>query len=298
MPIYLLLPLLAAAMYALASMLIKRAIQEGANAVQVFYLSNFIVSLVFLPLLFFESRPADLLTNLWQPVLVGLAFFLGNLTTFLAIRKGDVSVVTPLMGTKVIFVAVFAVLLINEPPTPSLLLAAGLTTAGIFLMGYSDFRRAAGSTALWSIMITLHSSSLFAIHDVLVSMWAGAFGPLYFMVISVGELSVLSVVMWACQGRPRLQMPKSAARYALTGSLLIGLQAILMGISLVFFNDATGVNIVYASRGLWAIAFVVFLGQWLGNQERKTSGNAFYWRIIGTILVTIAVVLAVIDRSG
>jgi hypothetical protein len=71
-----------------------------------------------------------------------------------------------------------------------------------------------------------------------------------------------------------------------------------MGIALAFFNDPTGVNIIYSTRGMWSLALVWFAGSWFGNPERSSAGpRAMAWRFAGTSLITAAVILAVIARS-
>ncbi|MDF1751340.1 MAG: EamA family transporter [Verrucomicrobiales bacterium] len=292
---YLILPLSAAIIYATASVLLKRALKEGATMDQTFHFTNLCVTLVFLPLIFFEKEVIDW-RMIWQPAIVSGLFFIGNLTTFMAIRKGDVSVVTPLMGTKVVFVGIAVVFLTKTMPSQLIWIAAFLTSVGIFLMGFSEFRKKAGESGLIAIAIVLVSAIFFALQDVFLSYWAGGFGAMTFMVVSMAGLSAFSLIMWVVQGRPTLRMPPSSLKFGLSGGILIGLQALLMGVSLSFFNDATRINVVYASRGLWALAVVAFLGSYLGNDERKNSGKAFRWRIVGSILVTIAVVMAVLDR--
>jgi len=109
-PYYLLLPLAAAVIYSLGSIVVKRALKDGVTMDQSFHLTNFVVGLVFLPLLFFEETVLKWL-EVWRSLIMGSMFFAGNWLTFVAIKRGDVSLVTPIMGTKVVFVAVGVVLL-------------------------------------------------------------------------------------------------------------------------------------------------------------------------------------------
>ena len=41
----------------------------------------------------------------WQPVLVALTFIAGQAFTFVALQRGDVSVATPMLGIKILLVA-------------------------------------------------------------------------------------------------------------------------------------------------------------------------------------------------
>ncbi len=263
---------------------------------QSFHITNWVVALLFLPLFLFENQTVNW-SLIWMPLVMGVIFFFGTWTTFLGIRIGDVSLVTPLMGTKVVFVAIGVVVTMGQMPSNSLWLAAIFTTLGIFLMGWRDFRsKATGMT--FAILITLLSAALFGFSDVLVTWWANDFGPMAFLTMSTLSVALCSFIMWIIQGRPGFSMPAAARKPTVLAGILIGLQAIGMGIALSFFDDATGINVVYASRGLWAIVLIGLFGVWLGNHERHTSGKTFWWRAVGTLFLTAAVIIAVLDRSA
>ena len=63
---------------------------------------------------------------------------------------GDVSVATPILGVKVTFVALLAWAIFHQPLTTAQWIAAALTTTGVFVMGFTDFKpgRRAGLTTL------------------------------------------------------------------------------------------------------------------------------------------------------
>ncbi len=294
LPLYLLIPLGAAIVYALGSILIKRALKEGATMDQTFHITNFMVGLVFLPFLLLETKEIDW-SQVAKPITMGAVFFAGNWLTFVGLKRGDVSLVTPIMGTKVVFVAIGTVVLTGTMPSGPLWFAAFLTALGIFLMGVADLR--GGNKVAFTVAITLTSACMFGICDVLVSWWSAAFGAPTFLAIGSIVVALISLLMWMLQGRPGLRLAKERRSWAWWAAFLIGIQAIAMGVALSYFNDATGVNVVYASRGLWTIVLVVVFGVALGNSEFRDTGKAFLWRVVGTIILTVAIVIAVIDRS-
>ncbi|MEM1440702.1 MAG: DMT family transporter [Verrucomicrobiota bacterium] len=294
MPVYLLLPLAAAIIYALGSILIKRALAEGVTMDQSFHLTNFAVGILFIPLFFFEEKSIEF-SALWKPIVMGGTFFVGTWLTFIGIKRGDVSLVTPLMGTKVVFVALGVVLLTGKVPSFALWVAAFLTAAGILVMGIADMKK--GHHVIFTILITLMSAAVFGLCDVLVSWWSPQFGAPTFLATGSLVVGLLSAILWLCQGRPNLHLPKASGKWAWSGAISVGVQAICMGVALSFFNDATGINVVYASRGLWVIALVVFLGSAFGNREHHETGRAFFWRVGGTVMLTVAIVIAVVDRA-
>ncbi|MGB0152775.1 MAG: EamA family transporter [Verrucomicrobiales bacterium] len=295
MPYYLSLPLAAAVIYSLGSIVIKRALKEGVSMDQSFHLTNLVVGLVFLPLLFFEKTAVNW-SEVWRPLVMGSMFFTGNWLTFVAIKRGDVSLVTPIMGTKVVFVAIGLVILTERSPSSALWLAAIMTPVGIIVMSVADFRH--GHHFLFTILVTLASAAVFGLCDVLVNWWAEDFGTMTFLTVGSIFVSVLSFIMWLLQGRPSMKLEKSQSNWVWGGAGLIGLQAIAIGVALGFFDDATGVNVVYASRGLWVILLVVVFGSKLGNSEHREQGGAFLWRVTGTVILTAAIVIAVIDRAN
>lgn len=294
MPVYLLLPLASAIVYALGSIVIKRALKEGVTMDQSFHLTNFAVGVMFLPLLAFEEAAIDW-TRIWEPLVMGVVFFIATWLTFVGIRRGDVSLVTPIMGTKVVFVAVGVVLLTGQSPSMALWLAAFLTAGGILLMGMNDLRQ--GHHLAFTVAITLGSAAMFGLCDVLVSWWSPRFGAPTFLAIGSLMVALLSLMMWVLQKRPSMRLPMNGRTWAWAGAFFIGLQAIGMGVGLSFFNDATGINVVYASRGLWVIVLVVVFGVFLGNSEHVDTGRGFLWRVGGTVVLTIAIVIAVMDRA-
>ena len=95
-----------------------------------------VMTLVFLPLLVFDHTVADWSYWIW-PLIGGVGFFLGQVFTVLAVRVGDVSVQTPLMGIKVLFVAAFSFMLDPAPIPIEAWLAAGLAAVVVFLISRS-----------------------------------------------------------------------------------------------------------------------------------------------------------------
>ena len=78
-------------------------------------------------------------------MLLGFLFFLSQMLCFLSLKRGDASLMTPIMGSKPVFVAVFVALLNLTPNslTHTTWIAVGLATLSITLIGWpsakSDF---------------------------------------------------------------------------------------------------------------------------------------------------------------
>ncbi len=295
LPWYLLLPLVAAIGYALASLLLKKALTEGAHPMACFHINNWTGLLVFLPLAFFETQPVN-----WQqwyvPVGLGLVFFIGSWFTFIAMQRGDVSLVTPVLGSKVVFVALGASFLIAGSMKPLMWVAAIITTVGIFMMSATDFKTPKGARLAGPVVMALISAALFAFADVFLQKWAPAFGPKTFLALLTCTTGLLSLgAMTLLPRRPPIQWNR-ATQWSIGGSVIIAVQSMILGLALAFFNDAVGVNVVYATRGMWSLVVVALLGPLIGNRERHESGKAYGIRIFAAVLLMAGVICAVIAR--
>lgn len=294
-PWYLLLPLVAAIGYAIASLLLKKALTEGAHPMACFHINNWVSSLAFLPLALFEKGPVA--WPLWLiPVGVGGLFFTGGWFTFIAMQRGDVSLVTPVLGSKVVFVALGSSLFIAGSMKPLMWVAAFITTGGILLMSATDFKTPKGARLAGPVVMALVSAAFFAFADVFVQRWATEFGPMMFLAIMSGTTGTLSVLAMSLLPKAPPIPWNLATKWSLGGSGLIAAQALLLGLAMAHFHDALGVNVVYATRGMWSLAVVALLGPLLGNRERHDSGNAYGIRVVAGVLLMAGVVCAVVAR--
>lgn len=295
MPNYLFLPLIAAVIYAVASMLLKKGLDLGAHPGWAFHINNIAGMLCFLPMMLFQKTPVDW-AHWYHPALTGVMFFVGSWFTFAAMRQGHVSLVTPLLGSKVIFAAIGIVLFIGSGMNAMLWTAAGLTTAGIFLMGVTDMQTPPGKRLAGPVTMALISAMLFAFSDALIQKWAGSFGRQAFLVTQstvCGSLSLVASLF--SPSLPKLNW-NSAAKWAALGSLSIGIQSLFMGSALGLFDDVLRVNIVYATRGMWSLMVVAWLGPLLAVHERKQSGKGYGLRVMAALLLLTAVVFAVVGK--
>ncbi|CAN5267108.1 hypothetical protein BH23VER1_BH23VER1_25540 [soil metagenome] len=307
-PAYLLLPLAAAVLYTVGSIFLKRAFAEGASLRQGFHATNLIVGVIFLPLLVIERQPVDW-PALWQPFLAGTTFYAGALFNVSAIRRGDVSLVNPLLGTKVVLVALGSVLLLDQHLGLPLWLGAILAAAGVFMMGGRAFLgRATHRHLLPTIGLALMASVAFALTDLMVGDWARAFGPLAFAVVMVLSVSLYSLLLnpLFLRGDPARTalrtLPRRSIPWLVWGSVIIGGQAILMAIAIGVYADPTGANIVYSSRGVFSVVLMPIIAGLLGISEsahHPAGGRRriFLARLLGSLLLTAGIVIAILGRA-
>ncbi|MFP6875156.1 MAG: DMT family transporter [Verrucomicrobiales bacterium] len=286
---YLLAPLVSALIYPFASLFLKRAIGEGGGLLRTAFISNIVLFCVFLPALLF-NQTAPQWSHLGWALLAGLCFFGGQISTFLAIRAGDVSVQAPLMGIKVIFVALFSFFLKPDEVPPLLWLGAALTAIAIFLLGGASLKALLESsrTVLWSLV----ACACFGGSDSLTGYRSADFGRIPFIIVMVTVVAIGSLALVPFFSAPLKSIPRHALNLAMLGGLAIGVQGIILNLSLAFLGQATAMNIVYATRALWGVLLVWLLGHKLGNHEAAQRGHAVMTkRLAGACLLSAAVMM-------
>lgn len=303
---HLILPLIAAIAFAAGSMVFKRAFAEGASLSHAVVVNNVVLGLLFLPLMALDPQPIPWDRIHW-PFLAAFTFVAGHLFNVAALRIGDVSVATPLLGVKVVFVALIARFAFGWPLSNAQLVAATLTSAGVLITGWTDFKP--GRQTGWTTLLALGCAASFAVTDVLIQTWASGFGILNFLSLLFAALALESILVLPLLGfnaRPEtrhlplfrqaigsLTAPRRAWRWIGLATALSAIQALLITGTIATWRDAAGVNVVYGTRGLWSLALVWWAGGWFGNAERRESGpRVLLARAIGGGLILAAVVLS------
>ncbi|HEX6985477.1 MAG TPA: EamA family transporter [Planctomycetaceae bacterium] len=288
---HLLLPLTSSLLYAIAALLLKRAAALGSGVVQTTAVVNAATAVAFLTVLpLGGTLQADVF---WQPAVVGLLFVAGQACTFLALKLGDVSVATPVMGVKTVIVAVLATLLLADRPPWQLWAAAALSAAAIALLNASGGeRRRVVTTSLWA----LAAAGCYSLFDVLVQKWSPAWGAGRFLPAMAAVAALPAIAAWPVAKSVTRDRPRPAARAAWPwlagGAGLMASQAVLLTGALAVFGDATAVNVVYSARGLWAVAAVMAVGHWFRNDERLLGPSVLRARLCGAAMMTVAIVIA------
>ena len=298
-PWALLLPLGAGFIYACGAIAVKRSLGAGISGSWVNFLCNILLALCFQIFWFF---PGSRMTfdSMLAPATCGALFFLGQIATFRALSSGDVSMATPLLGTKVILVALFSLFIIGRSLPASWWLASLLASIGIALISYSPggSHRKLASTLCWS----LAAASLFALTDVLVQHWVELSGYSRFAPLMFGTTGLLSFLFLPpllkgkrhgknCPGK--VGFSKDAVIWLTAGALLLALQALGIYSAIGLYGSATLTNILYGSRCLWSVLLVALLGVLAGDTfvSHGSSVAVMGWRFAGAMLLFTAMVL-------
>ena len=286
---HLFLPLTSSVLVVMGLLCIQRAQKAGVSTWTTLILVCWSSACVFpaLTLLGGEMQPAAML---WQPAIIGLLFLAGQLFTFFAVARGDVSVAAPVLGVKVLIVPAASSIVVGEAVAPRVWIAAAIAVLGV---GFVQARDATveRSLILASVGYALLAACSMTLFDLLIQRWAPAWGAGYFLPIAFAFTAVFSLVFLPLADRPADLNGKGVTPFLAWGGLLMAIQAIGMTVTLGLFGDATRVNIVYSLRGLWGVVLTWLLARSTGTAV--ASNRTMALRLIGAGLIGVAVVISV-----
>jgi len=287
----LILPLIAGIGYAMSALVIKRASEFGVGVWRTAFVANIVGALIFQPLwLLGGNLPPDLW---WQPLVVGLLFTIGQWLSFTAIDRGDVSIVAPVLGLKILLVAILVTAFAGERLRWQLWAAAVLASLGIALLNQSGGRAAHHNVGRTIVTAGL-SAAVFAVFDVLVQQWSPAWGLGRFIPLVMGVSGVLSIAFVPRFRAPLSAIPRPAWPWLLIGSAALGAQSIMFVSTVAHWGHAAPANVLYSSRGLWTVLLVWAFGHWVKSREQQLGRRVLTWRLSGAFLMMSAIVLVLV----
>lgn len=290
-----LLPLASSIGYVAGVLLVKRASAHGVGLWRTAFISNLAMGLFFAPLWLLGGH-ALAWNTLAQAALCATLFFTGQIFTFMALA-GDVSLATPVLGLKIIFVAAASSVLVAETVRPVWWLAAILGTAAVALLQTPPrgaVPHTTGQHPRRTVLYAALAALVFAVCDTLVQRFTPSWGPGRFLPLMFGLVALFSFGLIPAFSAPLRSLPAAAWAWLIPGSALLALQAASMAWTLGTHGRATAANILYSTRGLWSVLAIALLGTWLGTAgEKKLAPAVLRRRLLGAGLMFAAVALVI-----
>ncbi|HUI93115.1 MAG TPA: DMT family transporter [Chitinivibrionales bacterium] len=292
-PLYLTLPLLSAITYTLAAMLFKKVMEHGGNIWYINFLSNIGTFLIAVPF-FIMGINAPGHMDYAKPLFTSVIFIAGQTFSLLSLKCGDVSVATPLLGAKVIMVAFFTVMLLGIPVPVLWWVASALAVIALALLRGNSEKSKKGFVP--TMTYSLLCSICFALCDIYIQKWAPGFGADRYISVMFFIVAVLSLGFYPMFRKTRMLFPSPVSWWLIASIVFISIQGVAMAVALSRFGNATAMNIVFSSRGMWSVLFIWWFGKFLGNEERLLGRKVFWERLSGAVLILAAIVLVMVKR--
>ena len=144
---------------------------------------------------------------------------------------------------------------------------------------------------LRTVWLALAAAASYAIFDVLVMSWAPQWGVGRFLPLVMIISALLSITFLPFSKKQQSDENRRSHRPLYFGAFFIALQALILVSALGIYGEATAINVIYSTRGLWSVLAVWFFGHWFANTERTQGGTVFRARLIGAVCLSAAVVL-------
>jgi drug/metabolite transporter (DMT)-like permease len=285
------LPLLAAVLFAVGALFLKRSAEWSVDIWRTTFISNQATAVAFIPLVAFGGE-VESWANIWQPLIVSVLFIVGQVTAFIAVTRGEVSVATPVLGVKVVLVALFSAVLTAKPLPADIWMASVIATSGIVLLNISDRKSAKGGVLL-SAGFAFASAAAFGRFDVCVQMWAPLWGTGIFLPLVFLGSAILSMGMLPLFEAPLRTIPGPARWWIGGGSVFIAAQSMAIVCTVSIWGQAAVANVVYSTRGLWGVVLVWLIGPLLGVHDKGLKGRAVAFRLVGACLLLTAIVILI-----
>ena len=314
---HLFLPVTAAIVYVVAALLLKRASDLGADVWRTTRIINYTTAIVACSLWpLGGSIPSS--TLWWQPAVAGGLFFAGQVFSLLALSIGDVSVATPVLGVKILLVALLSAVLIGDPIGAQLWTAAALSTAAIALLNMNGGvtrgidRGSSHTRVRRTIVLAALGAAAYACFDVLVQKWSPVWGTGRFLPIAMSCGAVYSLALPIRRNaEPQRHFDRSAelkigtaprsrayTPWLAAGAVGFAVQGLMFMSSISIYRQATSANVLYSSRGLWSVLAVWGIGHWFTNREQHLGARVLVWRFVGAVLLMAAIVMVLLDYGA
>ncbi|MBR4596780.1 MAG: hypothetical protein IKO42_00045 [Opitutales bacterium] len=282
-----LLPIIAAAMYCISVMLVKSSAKRRAlSGASILVMNNLLAGLVFVPQIFLAGDMPGL-GAAWQPMLAGAFCAAGNIATFICAERGEVSLMTPIMGVKILIVILLARILLNESLPSSTTLAGAVCCAAVLLMGWRKNSLKSGS-AKATIALALAACSFYAACDVLLQKFSPNFekGQLLGLMCAALPLSIIPLMPRFFREIARARRSELAFGF-LSAALMTG-EMFLMVLAITGSVGASLCNILYNTRGVMAVA-LVYIGGAKFESVHELDRSAAARRLAGSLMILAAV---------
>ena len=285
------LPAAAALLFALAAMAVKRANQLGVDVWQTAFVVNISAGIIYSGLWFVGGPPVRM--ELWyQPTLIAICLFAGMVAQFVALHRGDVSVAVPVMGLKLLVVAIMSPIVVGESIPVQLWVAVALSLFGVTMLNRGGHR---GNSSSFTIAVTsgLLAAICFGTFDLLVAKWGQAWGvgrllPCVFWINAVFSITCLRGFR-----SPLSSHSRPALAWLSFGALLISLQGLLFIGCLAVYGRAAQANVTYSIRGLLSVLLVWSVGRFFKNDEGRLASATLVNRLLGAVCLLSAIALAI-----
>ena len=216
---------------------------------------------------------------------------------YCALSTGDVSSVMPLMGSKVLFSAMLAPLLLQEPTSWRVLVAALLVVVSTAALSYSPSELRSSAFHFKPVMLMLTSCLIFSVTDVLIQRTLAHLDSTNFLVwynILVAMIGIPMVLPLVRRRKLPVQIHGSSFLLIVAAAAFLVLATLCFVICFGLSNSIVIPNILMSTRGVFIVLLSLLLPRmgWMALDTQ--SGHVYAWRLAASLLIFLSVFVALV----
>jgi drug/metabolite transporter (DMT)-like permease len=291
--------LLTAVLQATAYLFSRRLVSRGFSLIRLLVMSHVVMAVAAGPVLLF-IWPTDMPPmRQWLGLVaaVGGTYLLGQVGLFYALRHTEASRVAPLLGLKIIVLALLAMAVLDLSLSPMQWGAVILATAAAFVLN-----KTGGTNPPKAVIAVIFACFCYSLSDLSITELVPAVRIDDSRIIASIRSTVLVYVLLGLVALPMLRWYGSAERADWRGVVpysfaWLGSMFCLFGaIALV---DVVAATILQSTRGIIGVvlgAIVAAIGH--VHLEKPTTRSVFVRRAVAAAMMTLAVAFYIVGRSA
>jgi len=287
----------AAVVVSFAMMLTKRAYAEGAKQNHILIGTTVYQPFIYLFLFLLSGETTVSWGQSHWTLVYSALLSIGMVIGFTSIKMGDASIISPIMGSKVVFVAIGTYIFSIGVMSQEVIIGVVLCVVSIILLGI-EFKKTDiekqdkyGKDILLPIMLALIAITFLGFSDLVIQEKAPAMNKLVFLLVGSTTTAAIFLIKGFATGVRINTAPKSAKKWIWLSGATNGGAGLILGLAIAYYGHATEFNIIMGSRGVLSVIAVALFANALKLKEGQKSTATLIMRLIGSVCILIATVL-------
>lgn len=294
---YEIMAFVAAITVSFAMLFTKKAYAEGARQNHVLIATTVFQPFIYILLIILNGEPVVNWNQIHWVLIYSALLAIGMLIGFKSISMGDASIISPIMGSKVVFVAIGTYIFSVGNISKEVIIGVVLCVVSIILLGI-EFKKTDiekqdkyGKDILLPILLALIAITFLGFSDIVIQEKAPEFNKLVFMLVGSTIVALFFLLKGYITGARIKTAPKPVRKWIWLSGISNGGTGLLLALAIAYYGHATEFNIIMGSRGVVSVISVALFAKTLKLREGKKSKTTLVMRLIGSVCILIATVL-------
>jgi drug/metabolite transporter (DMT)-like permease len=247
------------------------------------------------PLLWVFVRPQFPPPAGWTPLLIScVTCVAAYLFLYMALHRGDVSSVMPIMGSKVIFAGLLAIPMLHERHNWQVYIAAVLVAISIAMLSYSPSEGGSSRFPMKPIVLMTSCCVIFGFTDIYIKrslVYLDSYNFMIYYNFIVGVLS-LCVIPYIRKRKVSLVLKGMDLQLSVCSAVSLVTATLLFVILLKMCSGVVIPNILQATRGVFIVLISAVLTHRGSTMLETQSRKVYMLRLAASILMIVSIWIA------